>query len=273
MKRILCITFVLFAAAVSAKAQVVPHYGETYEKETGKLRGKAWVSALGFRQETPDENGKTSILIYRIDSAKVYIVDMEKKTWLSFSLSQITDGTLSGIRALERENHNVKRTLINQETVEGKNCNHYRVETATLLKGGTTDYADWEEWIYEPDKMWIQRSDDLRAGYYLVHRNIRMGAQPAHLFDIPRDFKGSELPMGGMLEMFTGKAQDGNSGPATLGTLAGSKEEQEVLKGKTLTVNELMQQMKEAEKIEDPQKRQQEMMRIMLEMNELSKKK
>jgi hypothetical protein len=39
-------------------------------------------------------------------------------------------------------------------------------------------------------------------------RNIKTGEQPAHLFEIPKDFKGSYLPAGGMLEMFTGKSQE-----------------------------------------------------------------
>jgi hypothetical protein len=210
MKRISFITVFLLVAAVAAKSQIIPHYGETYEKETGKLRGKAWMSAVGFRQESTNDKGKTSVTIYRVDSAKVYHLDMEKKTWMAFPLSQLMDGTLSGIEAFERESHSVQRTLINQETVEGKACNHYRVVTATALKGGTTDRADWEEWIYEPDKMWIQRSDDIRAGRYLVHRNIVMGAQPAHLFEIPKDFKGSSFPAGGMMEMLqqsSGKSQ------------------------------------------------------------------
>jgi hypothetical protein len=210
MKSISFITVFLLVAAVAAKSQIIPHYGETCEKETGKLRGKTWMSPLGFRQESTADNGKTNVIIYRVDSAKVYRLDMEKKTWMAFSLSQLMDGTFSGIEAFERENHSVQRTLINQETVEGKACNHYRVATATALKGGTTDRADWEEWIYEPDRMWIQRSDDIRPGRYLVHRNIVMGAQPAHLFEIPKDFKGSSLPAGGMMEMLTGKSKQQN---------------------------------------------------------------
>jgi hypothetical protein len=270
MKRISFITLCLVALALTAKAQIIPHYGETCEKGSGKLRGKAWISAVGFRQETPNENGKTNIIIYRVDSAKVFILNTDKKTWMAFSLSQLTSGKLSGVAAFERESHNVKRTFINEEEAEGKMCNHYRVETATALKGGTTDRADWEEWIYEPDRIWRQRTDDVKAGGYLVHRNIKTGEQPAHLFEIPKDFKGSYLPAGGMLEMFTGKAQDGgNTGAATFQNLVGTEESEE----KAKSANDLMKELKEAEKIQDTQKRQQEMARIMKEMNNLKKKK
>ena len=59
MKRISFITLCLVVLALTAKAQVVPHYGESVEKETGKLRGKAWISSGGsFRQETPGADGK-----------------------------------------------------------------------------------------------------------------------------------------------------------------------------------------------------------------------
>ena len=277
MKRTILLIIVCIKIAVTANAQLngmLPCYSEVQEEHSNKIRSKQWVSTDKFRLETPNDDGTMSVIIYRADSAKFYNLDMERKTWISFLLSQITEGTLSGIGALVVENHNVKKTFIKQEDVEGYMCNHYRFETTTPHAGGTTSYADWEEWIYEPYKTWIRHSDDLTDGQYVVRRNIVMGAQPEHLFEIPKDFKGMALPGGGMLEMITGKAQEGgNTGPANFKNLVGDKEEQEKMDGKVQTINSLLQQMKEAEKIEDPEKRRQEMARISNEMIELSKKK
>ena len=211
MRRLSLITFILLAAVTIGQTQVIPYYGETYEKETGKLRSKAWISAQGhFRMETTGETGKTNVTIFRADSTKAYLLDMEKKTWMAISLSQITGGTLSGIAALEVESRSVTREFRGQEDIEGLTCSHYYVKGASALKGGTTDYNDYDEWIYEPDQIWRQRTDEIRPGLYLVHRNIKTGAPPAHLFEIPKDFRGSELPLGGMLEMFTGKSKQEN---------------------------------------------------------------
>ena len=40
-----------------------------------------------------------------------------------------------------------------------------------------------------------------------VLRNIRQGPQPAHLFELPEGYKITEMPSGGMLELFSGKSR------------------------------------------------------------------
>jgi hypothetical protein len=197
--------------AISAQAQVPTHYGETYEKETGKLRGKAWISPqTGFRQETPGKDGHASVIIFRRDSMMAYVLNPAKKTYISIPFSQITDaGKLSGIEGFEEQSHNSKRTLVNKEVIEGVECDHYFVERTGQRKDGGTEYNNYDEWI-APDKIWRQRSDETRPGRYLVHRNIRIGQVAAHLLEIPKDFKGTTMPGGGMLEMLTGKSQGEN---------------------------------------------------------------
>lgn len=117
----------------------------------------------------PGENGKTTTVIFRADSLKFYILDREKKTWMSIDPTSITRGTFYGIAALEHEGNSVKRTFIKEENVGGYSCRHYRVESALAHKGGTTSYSDWDEWVYEPYKLVIRRSDDIRPD------NIRSG--------------------------------------------------------------------------------------------------
>ena len=257
MKRISFITLCVLMVALTAKAQVPAHYAEEYEKETGKLRGKVWFAADGsFRQETPREDGTMSVTIVRRDSMAAYHLNTANKTYMKLDISAITDGLgggkFTGIGEMETANTNIKSTLRGKETVEGVECDHYYHQRTDALKGGGSASADFDEWIYPADKIWRQRSDELRPGRYLVQRNIRVGAQPASMFEIPRDYKGSGLPAG---------------------VMGISKEEQEKLDAKVVTVNDLLEQLKEADKIQDPQKRREEQSRIMQEMNNINKKK
>ena len=198
------------AQAAQGQNTLVPGYSEVWEENGGKLRSKEWQSTNNVRLEMPGENGKTTTVIFRADSLKFYILNTENKTWMSIDPAQITGGTFYGIVALEHEGNSVKRTFIKEENVGGYSCRHYRVESALAHKGGTTSYSDWDEWVYEPYKMVIRRSDDIRPGQYTIRQNIVMGPQPESLFEIPKDYKGSAMPIGGMMEMFTGQSKEQN---------------------------------------------------------------
>jgi hypothetical protein len=257
MKRLSLITVCLVAVTLTAVAQVPAHYAEEYEKETGKLRGKVWFAADGsFRQETSGENGRTSVIIVRRDSMAAYHLNTANKTYMKLDIASITDGLgggkLTGIEDMETAKSNIKSTFRGKETVEGVECEHYFHQRTDALKGGGSSSADYDEWVYPADKIWRQRSDDIRPGRYLVQRNIRVGAQPTSMFEIPRDYKGSGLPAG---------------------VMGISKDEQAKVDAKAVTINDLINQLNEADKIQDPQKRREEQTRIMQEMNNLNKKK
>jgi hypothetical protein len=61
-------------------------------------------------------------------------------------------------------------------------------------------------WTNAADKIWRQQQDDIRPGSYLIHRKIVTGPQPAHLFEVPRDYMGSAMPAGGFMEALSGKS-------------------------------------------------------------------
>jgi len=205
MKRLSFITVCLVAVALTATAQVVPYYGEVYEDRSGgKLKCKMWVSAEGnYRQEVTDNAG-TFVNIFRRDSMTVYRLDMAKKTYMSFPFSQLSNSnSMFGMQM--QESANTKAEFIGQETVEGKPCDHYRYTTVTRLANGQSETTIYDQWIYKPLNTWIRQTVGAYGSDPEVLRNIAQGQQPAHLFEIPRDFKGSSLPAG-MLEMMTGQS-------------------------------------------------------------------
>ena len=204
MKRLILSLFVVLLGATSAMGQIKtsPSYSEVYEKGSGKLRAKEWIMPDKMRVESYDPNGKCTIMIYRLDSAKVY-TQIGDGSWMAMPLSRVKDGTFMG-GSLNLTRNKTKRTHRGKETVEGYDCEHYYVETATGHENGTISYSDKDEWVYEPYNMVIQESDMVNPGGYLVRRNIKLGSQPASMFELPKDYKGSELPLGGIMEKILG---------------------------------------------------------------------
>jgi hypothetical protein len=184
---IIAIAICLAATMNSAFAQrgglpLVPKYSEGYNKRTGKLEEKTWNNEKHIRSELFDENNKTQIMIFRSDSAKAYIVDPEKKTIMEFPTKQI----LSFAKTLGETDRSHKDEFIGKETIEGYECEHY-VTTITTISNGQTSVTRRDSWWYAPYKMEIMSKEEALDA--IVHRNIKLGAQPAELFDLPKDYK------------------------------------------------------------------------------------
>jgi hypothetical protein len=252
MKRLSFITVFLFFAAVTAKAQSVPYYGEVYEdRPNGKLKSKMWVSAAdNFRQEVTDKSG-TFVNIFRRDSMTVYRLDMAKKTYMAIPFSQVSDpNSLFGMKMQESANTTSK--FIGEEVVEGKTCDHWRYTTVTKLANGQSQTTIYDQWIYKPLNTWIRQTTGAYGDSPEVLRNIVQGAQPAHLFEIPKDFKGSSLPAGGIMEMLTGGQKPAANQQA---------------------IDDASKQRQELEKANDPNKTDEQKIQDMLKMLEGMNKK
>ncbi len=196
------------AQAQSFKIGVPPHYGENYEEETGKLQHKHWISEENFRQEMVRDDGSApTVVIYRADSAKVFLLNADKKTYIAFSMQQALEGKLAGIESLETAGGGVTRKFVRHEGVDGWDCTLWSVTRKSVTKGGSESSVTVEEWRHEPTKLVIRSTDLSRSYGYTLHRNIVIGPQPESMFVIPRDYTAMNVPMGGMLEMFTGKTE------------------------------------------------------------------
>ena len=87
----------------------------------------------------------------------------------------------------------------------------YRTSINNLTGEAQTENAGLT-WIYEPLKAsnYTGCIAEKPGGQYdrlQVLRNIRQGPQPAHLFELPEGYKITEMPSGGMLELFSGKSR------------------------------------------------------------------
>ncbi len=193
------------------------------EWKSGKMIARVWQSVEGgmdnylSRKESKDIRGNAIITITRIDSAKIFSLDPIAKTYKVFmDLSVILKNSNMSVGDIINaqagadviKNSNQKKELLGTELIEGFECNHYRYTTTSTVSTGQTETLSYENWIYEPLGVEMQRKD---AGAYdapTTLKNFKQGAQPASLFEIPEDYRNASIPgSGNPLEMI-GKMQE-----------------------------------------------------------------
>ena len=81
MKRIVLIA-VCLATAATAWAQPRPHYADMYEGN--KQIGKQWASGGNARLERLRDDGTSTVMIYRADSAKIFF-DSASKNYICYA--------------------------------------------------------------------------------------------------------------------------------------------------------------------------------------------
>ena len=201
---------------VQAQIKTTPSYSEKYEKGSGKLRTKEWVTKDKMRIESFNAEGNRTIMIYRADSAKIYTYVESDDRWTAFPISSLQDGTFMG-GGMNLTGTSTKRKRLGEEEAEGFDCTVYYVESKTGHENGMTSNADKKEWIYEPYQMVIKESDMINPGGYLVRRNIQIGEPDPSVFELKGYKGGSDLPMGGVIDMMLNFKKDSK-------TKEGSKE-------------------------------------------------
>ena len=103
------------------------------------------------------------------------------------------------------------------EEIDGKECAHYYVKSESIYKDGGKDGAGYHEWIYSPMKVsnyngCIAHDNTVYVmDRTIVLRRVKMGPQPAHLFQVPEGYQMTVMPAGGLLEMMTGKSCEENT--------------------------------------------------------------
>jgi hypothetical protein len=214
------------AAILTAQAQ--SYYAEQYIKKSGKLNSKIWVScengnaSYKMRSETFEvgfglKNDGTSYNIIRVDSAKMFTLYPETKTYTYWDLSAVMkEGKLTSLinsnggGGIMKDSRQDKKFL-GTEVIEGYECNHYRYTITSTLANGTAATGYREAWVYEPLKIEMQWED---GGEVFVIRNLKQGAQPESLFEIPKDYKRESSDASevlNMLDLMQGKGKAGEA--------------------------------------------------------------
>jgi outer membrane lipoprotein-sorting protein len=185
----LALLTVLSGSAFAQKSglTLVPLYAEEYNRKTDKMTGKVWHSENNYRHESLVEGN--TVIIYRSDSAKLYMIHPQKKTVTVISMSQLPGlaKNLTGAKDVTTNDE-----FIGKENIEGYECNHLRTTNTIVDQNGKTSRYYRESWWYEPYKMEIMSKEE--GLDHVVVRNIKPGAQSASLFELPKDYKMEAMP-------------------------------------------------------------------------------
>ncbi len=203
MKRLLLLAVGLAIGAATAQAQgFVAMYSEVYHEATGVLESRQWNDARGnTRLETP--NGDVTITL--IDSMVSYFLRPAEKTAMAVRIMDIADPNKM-IGRVVQTGQTEKREVVRQGVdVEGYLCDQIAVTIKTTNADGTTGGTVENMWWNAELNTWIRYGTG--SLNWDIRRNIQPGPQPAHLFEIPRDYTVSRLPSGGLMQMMTGQQQ------------------------------------------------------------------
>jgi hypothetical protein len=200
-------------AAVSAQAQSY----SAEEWQDNRMIGKIWVSmesktdyksrglkwgGLGFEYS----KGDTALTITRMDSAKIFNLYPKTKTYkvgIDFSVmlkggANIADLMNSQGGGRVMKNSSQTKELLGTDVIEGYECKHYRyTTTSTLSAGGQPQTSTYENWIYEPLGVEMQRKDAGQYDHAVTLKNFKQGLQPASLFEIPKDYRNATKSVSG----------------------------------------------------------------------------
>ena len=193
MKRLILLLICALYVTTAAQAQI-SFYGE-------------WCRKGG---------GEKTIMIFDMKEKKAYVMNEARNVNYALSLAMEKIGSvMEEIDKLSTNklvgydwevSHSTSREFLGMEEIDGKECAHYYVKSESIYKDGGKDGAGYHEWIYSPMKVsnyngCIAHDNTVYVmDRTIVLRCVKMGPQPAHLFQVPEGYQMTVMPAGGLLE-------------------------------------------------------------------------
>lgn len=198
---------ILMALALALGLEVLAQPPREYAAEQvmrtreGTHTGKIFVSPDKYRLEMALE-GQRQVIVARFDRRVVWILMPEERMYVEMPFSPRSEDALSGRDPTQK----VERQLVGSETVSGHPTKKYKV-TVTGKDGTYVGY----QWLAQDLGELPIRWEDEQGTVRVELRNIRLGRQPAELFEIPSGFQ--KLAMPGGLPGMPGAQPPGLPGP------------------------------------------------------------
>ena len=137
--------------------------------------------------------GEKTIMIFDMKEKKAYVMNEARKTCMVMEeIDKLSTNKLVGYDW--EVSHSTSREFLGMEEIDGKECAHYYVKSESNYNGCIAH----DNTVYVMDRT-------------IVLRCVKMGPQPAHLFQVPEGYQMTVMPAGGLLEMMTGKSCEENT--------------------------------------------------------------
>lgn len=238
MKKLILL-MVFAALAIGAAWGQKPFYGEWYYTENdevhpSELHSKVWDNGKVMRTEEARTDGKPGQVVLLFPDSICIITG---NIYMTFTGEEMKKRKHSLGLGMERLSSVKQKKFIKQETVSGFLCNHYLVTRRDVSKSTATGQvreSGSDEEIWETPEIRHEIKSYNASGKYIL-KNIVVGAQPSHLFTIPKDCKriAASTLMKGLLNNKQGKPEDKKSSDQRADkTVEGFKALEELLKKK-----------------------------------------
>jgi hypothetical protein len=176
--RFLLVIMAIFLMASAAQAAEFSAEIVFTSKAAGVMKQKLFVGNEKSRMETSG-----AVTISRLDKKVVWMLMPSEKMYMEHSLDTANIPATS-----EKFPGEIERTLMGKEPIDGRMTEKYRiVYTAAGTK--TTIYLWLDPALDVPIKT---EAED--GSWKMEYKNIKTGAQPASLFEIPAGYTKMEMP-------------------------------------------------------------------------------
>ncbi|MBI2878430.1 MAG: DUF4412 domain-containing protein [Candidatus Rokubacteria bacterium] len=176
------------AVGLDAPAQPPREYAADQVMRTreGTHTGKIFVSPDKSRLEMTLE-GQRQVMIARLDKRVFWMLMPEERMYVEMPIPERPEDALSGRDPTQK----IERRLVGSETVSGHPTKKYKVTVA----GKDETYVGYQ-WLAQDLGELPIRWEDEQGTARVELRNIKVGRQPAELFEVPAGFQKLAMPAG-----------------------------------------------------------------------------
>ncbi|WP_353115577.1 hypothetical protein [Nitratidesulfovibrio sp.] len=199
-----CLAVTVLWWAVAARAGSVSDYaGDMVSLDAaGKVENtsRLFFSDGKVRVEVPAQEGMgPMVLILRPDRKVQWMIDESARTWFEQPLDEkaIADMSRGGGPVMPMGEHAVKEEPLGMEKVNGYATQKKRVTVTSRIMGQAQTTVST---VWTADEFDVPLRERDETGETEEFRNIRVGAQPAALFEVPTGYTRSK-GMPGMPDM------------------------------------------------------------------------
>ncbi|MBI2460120.1 MAG: SufD family Fe-S cluster assembly protein [Candidatus Rokubacteria bacterium] len=150
------------------------------------FNGKIFVSPDKSRLEMTLE-GQRQVMIARLDKRVFWMLMPEERMYVEMPIPERPEDALSGRDPTQK----IERRLVGSETVSGHPTKKYKV----TVTGKDETYVGYQ-WLAQDLGELPIRWEDEQGTARVELRNIKVGRQPAELFEVPAGFQKLAMPAG-----------------------------------------------------------------------------
>ncbi len=183
------------AAAVEEKLNVEYSADQVVEAEDGAMKSRMYYTPTKERREM-NQGGQSMVMIMRHDKKVMWTVMPEEKMYMEAAMKPSTDKT-------DMSAYKIEQTPVGQEMLNGVNMSKSKI-IMTHSSGSKMGGFMWmtkEGIMAKIDAIAVEKGSKDR--FKMEQTNIKVGKQPADLFELPRGVE--KMDMSGMgMDMMKG---------------------------------------------------------------------